>query len=57
MKYYSPHTYELINTETPADWMLSTELAVPEFDSATQSAYFIDNTWVIKDQEAQVEGV
>ena len=51
MPLYSPYTNELIITETPANWMLSTNLEVPEYDKQTQSPYFIDGAWVIKTQE------
>lgn len=52
MLLYSPYTLELIISDTKADWMLTTDMPVPEYDIQTQSPFFIDGAWVIKDQEA-----
>ena len=45
---YSPHTGELIQTETIAPWMSTTDIDPPQFDAATQSAFFRDGAWVVK---------
>ena len=48
MKYfYNPATGEHIETGQPADWMGSTDATPPAFDSATQSAFFQNGTWVV----------
>lgn len=47
MNYYSPHTGEHINTDTPAPWMGSTELAVPAYDKAAQGAFFVNGAWAV----------
>ena len=46
--YYSPATGELIVTDTPAEWMSSTDLAPPMFDAATQSAFFRGGAWIVE---------
>jgi len=48
MTYYSPHTGEHIDTQTPADWMSATTLPVPAYDPANQGAFFRDGTWVVE---------
>jgi hypothetical protein len=49
MKYfYSPHTGELIATDTPADWMGRTDIAPPAFDPSTCGAFFIGGTWELR---------
>jgi hypothetical protein len=45
--YYSPHTGEHINTNTPADWMSSTALPVPIYDPTTSSAIFANGVWSV----------
>jgi hypothetical protein len=45
--YYSPHTGEHINTNTPADWMSSTVLPVPSYDPSTSSAIFANGVWSV----------
>jgi hypothetical protein len=45
--YYSPHTGEHINTNTPADWMSSTALPVPSYDPTTSSAIFTNGAWSV----------
>jgi hypothetical protein len=47
--YYSPHTLELIATNTPASWMASTEVEPPVFDPVTQSCIFQGGAWVVAD--------
>lgn len=47
--YYSPHTLELIATNTPASWMATTEVAPPVFDPVTQSCIFQGGAWVVAD--------
>ena len=46
--YYSPHTGEHINTNTPADWMGKTSIVPPSFNSASQGAFFRDGSWVVE---------
>ena len=48
---YSPHTGELIQTETIAPWMSTTDIDPPQFDAATQSAFFRDGAWVVEDAQ------
>jgi hypothetical protein len=43
---FSPHTGEIINTDTPADWMGRTDL-VPPVVSAAQSAVFRGGAWEV----------
>jgi len=45
--HYSPHTGELIATDNPADWMVSTDSPPPEFDNATAGCFWRDGTWVV----------
>lgn len=47
--YFSPHTGEHIDTDSPADWMGSTPIALPVFNPATQGAFFADGAWVVVD--------
>ena len=49
--HYSPHTLELIATNTPASWMASTEVEPPVFDPVTQSCIFQGGAWVVADVE------
>lgn len=49
MHYYSPHTGELIRTETPADWMAQTHLVPPAFDAQEQGCFFRNGNWVLVD--------
>ena len=53
--YYSPATGELIVTDTPAEWMSSTDIAPPPFDAATQSAFFRGGVWVVESAEPDPE--
>ncbi|MHB1407992.1 MAG: hypothetical protein ACYCXC_00110 [Acidovorax defluvii] len=46
--YYSPHTGEIINTSTPADWMGKTSVVPPSFNSANQSAFFREGAWAVE---------
>jgi len=46
--YYSPHTGEHINTNTPADWMGKTSIVPPPFNSANQGAFFREGAWVVE---------
>ena len=52
--YYSPHTGEVINTSTPADWMGKTHIAPPPFNPVNQGAFFREGAWVV---ETAVPGV
>ena len=46
--YYSPHTGEIINTSTPADWMGKTSIVPPPFNAANQGAFFREGAWVVE---------
>lgn len=46
---YNPTTGELIQTNTPADWMGVTELQPPKLNPQTQSCMFRDGRWWIED--------
>ena len=46
--YYSPHTGEVINTTTPADWMGKTHIAPPPFNPVNQGAFFREGAWVVE---------
>lgn len=43
---FSPHTGEIINTDTPADWMGRTDL-VPPVVGVAQSAVFRSGAWEV----------
>lgn len=45
--FYSPHTGEIINPTVPADWMGTTNIKPPVFDSQTQGAFFRNGAWVV----------
>lgn len=45
---YSPHTGELIITDTPADWMGVTDIAPPTFDASIAGCFFRDGAWVVE---------
>lgn len=45
---YSPDTGELINAATIADWMGTTTIKPPAFDSATAGCFWRGNRWVIE---------
>lgn len=49
--YYSPHTGEIINTSTPADWMGKTSIVPPPFNSANQGAFFREGAWVVENAQ------
>ena len=44
---YSPDTGEIINIETPSDWMGTTEIVPPAYTPATEGCFFRDGAWVI----------
>jgi hypothetical protein len=44
---YSPDTGEFINIETPSDWMSSTDIAPPAYDSQTAGCFFRNGAWEI----------
>ncbi|HQS59615.1 MAG TPA: DUF4376 domain-containing protein [Gallionellaceae bacterium] len=44
---YSPDTGEIINTDTPSDWMGSTTLVPPVYDPAVSGCFFQNGAWVI----------
>ena len=46
--YYSPHTGEVINTSTPADWMGKTHIAPPLVNPVNQGAFFREGAWVVE---------
>lgn len=45
--FYSPHTGEHIVTEDPADWMESTMVAPPAYDSVTQGCFWRGQGWEV----------
>lgn len=47
--YYNPHTKEHIRTIDGADWMGRAGSQPPEYEPNTQSAFFENGQWVIKD--------
>lgn len=51
MRYYSPHTYEHIQTDNPADWMGATDVDVPEYNPVTSSAFWRGDHWEIVEPE------
>jgi hypothetical protein len=51
--YYSPHTWEYIQTDTPADWMGQTDIAPPDFEAATQGSFWRGDHWEIVNAEAE----
>ena len=55
--FYSPHTGELIRTETPADWMGETEIEPPVFDAITQGAFFVHGVWAVVTATPNLEDV
>lgn len=44
---YSPDTGELIRTESPADWMGSTDVTPPAFDPATAGCFWRGGAWEV----------
>ena len=53
MKYaYSPATGEIIDTDSPADWMGTTTVTPPLYNKATQGCFWRDNAWAVVDSEA-----
>ena len=44
---YSPDTGELINIETPADWMKTTDIQPPAFNAYTSGCFFRNGAWEI----------
>lgn len=40
MSYYSPHTFEHIQTDNPADWMGRASKPAPDYDPAMESAFW-----------------
>lgn len=61
--YYSPHTGEGIKTDTPSDWMLSTDLTPPHegmfFDGSAWYDFVapVDNTLRIADIKAELSAI
>lgn len=47
MSYYSPHTFEHIQTDNPADWMGATDVDVPEYDSKAQGCFWRGDHWEV----------
>ena len=43
--YYSPHTGEHIQTNTPADWMGTTATEPPTYNHATQGCFWNGAAW------------
>lgn len=40
MNYYSPHTFEHIQTDNPADWMGKASKPAPNYDPAIEGAFW-----------------
>ena len=55
--YFSPHTGEHIETATPADWMGRTTTPPPEYDRATQGAFFRDGAWEVETAQPPAQPV
>lgn len=53
---YSPDTGELIQTDTPADWMGITDLIPPTFDLTKDGCFFRNGAWVIIAGESPTGG-
>ena len=51
--YYSTYTNELINTNTPADWMASTEVQPPAFEAGSQGCFWTGDAWEVRDFEPE----
>ncbi len=51
--FFSPHTGEHIETDTPAEWMGRTDKPTPDYDRTTQGAFFIDGEWTVVDSTEQ----
>lgn len=50
MNYYHPQTLEHIRNPLPAvaEWALTTELPVPEYNSQTHGCRFVDGGWLVE---------
>ena len=44
---YSPDTGELIKTDSPQEWMSTTDIAPPAYDSQTEGCFFRNGVWEI----------
>lgn len=51
--FYSPHTFEHIETDTPAEWMGRTTQEPPVYDAEHQSAFFLGGIWSVVDSTEQ----
>ncbi|MDX9843918.1 MAG: hypothetical protein RBT42_09195 [Aquabacterium sp.] len=51
--FYSPHTFEHIETNTPAEWMGRTTQEPPMYDAEHQSAFFLGGNWSVVDSTEQ----
>lgn len=40
MSYYSPHTFELISTDDPSDWMGMASKPAPDYDPVSESVFW-----------------
>lgn len=54
LNYYSPYTHEHIRTDSPADWMESTEVVPPAYDAETQSCFWRDDKWEVVDVTPEI---
>lgn len=52
---YSPDTQEIINTDTPAEWMGTTTKVPPTYDPAVAGCFFRNSAWVIVVSTAQAD--
>lgn len=44
---YSPHTFEHIITDTPADWMARAGVAAPEYNPQTHGCFWRGDEWEV----------
>lgn len=47
ISYYSPHTFEHIQTDNPADWMGRAGTPAPEYDSKTHGCFWRGDRWEV----------
>ena len=53
MSYYSPHTFEHIRTDNPADWMLRAPVVAPDYDPTLASAFWRGDFWEIVESQPE----
>ncbi len=56
MHHFNPTTGELIVTDSPAEWMGSTNKTPPKFDAKTEGLFFLENAWsIVKAEQKQLD--